>query len=98
MVDRHYMRPMREAVASLNDLVLEWSSLGQIREVDWGRMRSLDFQENLRARDRLAKELPGKSCLLCGEFKDHVSRSRSACPNILLKTAHMCSIRSFTAR
>lgn len=74
IVDRHFMRPMREAVASLNELVIEWNDVGQIREVDWGRMRSLDFQENLRARDRLAKELPSKACLLCGDFKDHVRR------------------------
>lgn len=63
---------MREALASLEALVLEWCKVETIPEVDWARMRSLDFQEALRSRNALVKGLENRACLLCSDFDDHV--------------------------
>ncbi|KAF9556418.1 antiviral helicase [Agrocybe pediades] len=71
IVDRHRISRMREAVTSLSVIVEEWSEVGSIPEVDWSRMRSLEFQEILRSRDSLAKNLEGSQCVQCPEFENH---------------------------
>lgn len=63
---------MTNAVASLNEVAKEWAEADQIPEVEWTRMRALDFQDALRRRNELAQKLTSKACLLCGSFKDHV--------------------------
>lgn len=73
IVDRHRISRMREAVRSLAAIVEEWSDTGSIPEVDWSRMRSLEFQEILRARDSLANKLGEYSCVHCPDFVNHVS-------------------------
>ena len=71
---------MNNAVSSLNDIAREWEKAGSIPEVDWNRVRALEFQEVLRKRNELAQGLKGKACLLCGNFKDHVcSINRAKC-------------------
>lgn len=64
---------MNEAVHSLRGILDQWCSLGNIPEVDWRKMRSLEFQETLRTRDTLVKQLDSAGCTLCGDFDDHVS-------------------------
>jgi antiviral helicase SKI2 len=76
IVDRHLINPMREVIKSLAEIVEEWISAGTIPEVEWIRMRSLDFQEVLRARNELARQLDKYTCTLCGDFEHHVSFSR----------------------
>lgn len=73
IVERHLIAPMRDAIKLLADLVAEWTSAGTIPEVDWARMRSLEFQEVLRARDELVERLKQRACILCGDFENHVS-------------------------
>lgn len=63
---------MREGISLLEAVIEEWSSATAIPEVDWARMRSLDFQELLRARNGLTRRLENRECLLCGNFDDHV--------------------------
>jgi antiviral helicase SKI2 len=70
---------MREALALLQGLVDEWSTSTAIPEVDWARMRALDFQDTLRSRNSLVKRLEGRACLLCSEFNDHVSAPGRTC-------------------
>lgn len=72
IVDRHIMSHMRSTLATLHGIVHDWLSAGSIPEVDWARMRSLDFQEILRSRDALVKRLRTRSCVLCGNFDEHV--------------------------
>jgi antiviral helicase SKI2 len=67
---------MREALALLQGLVNEWSATTALPEVDWARMRALDFQDALRSRNTLVQRLQGRACLLCSDFNDHVSRQR----------------------
>ncbi|KIM88714.1 hypothetical protein PILCRDRAFT_2912 [Piloderma croceum F 1598] len=71
IVERHLVNRMDEAVNSLAEIVKEWVSAGTVSEVEWIRMRSLDFQEALRARNELAKRLDQYSCTLCGDFEHH---------------------------
>ncbi|CAK5264477.1 unnamed protein product [Mycena citricolor] len=71
IVDRHLISRMREALALLSGLIDEWGSLTQIPEVDWARMRALEFQETLRSRNAIVEKLAGRSCLLCANFEDH---------------------------
>ncbi|KII94033.1 hypothetical protein PLICRDRAFT_171718 [Plicaturopsis crispa FD-325 SS-3] len=73
IVQQHRISYMREAIGSLNDLTKEWATSETIPEVDWSKMRSLDFQEILRTRNALAKRLEGHACTLCGDFDHHYS-------------------------
>lgn len=68
---------MREAVAQLAGLVREWVEAEQshVPEVDWGRMRQLEFQDVLRKRDTLVQTLPYNPCLQCEDFEVHVRSS-----------------------
>jgi len=67
---------MREAVASMDALVAEWSITGSIAEIEWNRIvRSLEFQEILSARDARARTVDQKACLTCPDFDEHVRRS-----------------------
>lgn len=67
---------MNEVVEHLNDVVTEWQKTRptQFPEVDWSKMRMLEFQESLRSRDALAARLEGKSCVFCEHFDEHVRR------------------------
>lgn len=76
---------MKQAVSHLDDVVREWISVDQIPEVEWSRMRALEFQEALRSRNELAKQLDGKRCLECTQFKDHVSLINLLCVKISSK-------------
>ncbi|KAG0707535.1 ATP-dependent RNA helicase [Suillus ampliporus] len=71
IVDHHRKSLMLEIINSLQILVQKWRSTGTIPEVNWDRIRTLDFQEALRRRNYLAKSRQGLSCTLCGEFDDH---------------------------
>ncbi|KAJ7204463.1 antiviral helicase [Mycena pura] len=73
IVDRHLISRMREALALLQGLVDEWSSSSTLPEVDWARMRALDFQDTLRSRNARVKRLEGRACLLCSDFDQHYS-------------------------
>ncbi|KAI5124130.1 hypothetical protein M0805_000941 [Coniferiporia weirii] len=71
IIDRHRISVMNAAVSVLNEVVKDWAAAGHIPEVEWNRMRALEFQEALGTRNELAKRLPSFACLLCGSFKDH---------------------------
>ena len=76
IVDHHRKSLMLEITNSLRFLVQKWRSGGSIPEVNWGRVRTLDFQDALRTRNDFASRREGLSCTLCGEFDDHVSPHR----------------------
>lgn len=65
---------MSDLIATLAGLVHEWSAVETIPEVDWARMRTLEFQEALRSRDALVERLVQKACVMCGDFDEHVSQ------------------------
>lgn len=66
---------MNDAANLLKGVLSEWCALGSIPEVDWRRIRLLDFQEALRTRNMLVTQLDGVACTLCEDFDHHVSVS-----------------------
>jgi antiviral helicase SKI2 len=63
---------MNDAIAQLGDLANEWTKNNHVPEVDWARVRSLEFQDLLNRKNTLAKRLEGSACVLCKEFDQHV--------------------------
>ncbi|PPR06143.1 hypothetical protein CVT26_005365 [Gymnopilus dilepis] len=71
IVDRHLISRMNDAVKQLQGVVEEWSATNHIPEADWNRMRALEFQETLRARDSLIRSLDSHHCMSCSNFGSH---------------------------
>lgn len=79
IIEKQRISFMNEAVSLLRGILDEWTRRearidenGEIPEVDWGRMKQLEFQEALRSREAIAKRLEGKGCVLCEQFGEHV--------------------------
>lgn len=66
------MSRMTAAITQLGDLVNEWVDNDHVPEVDWTRIRSIDFQELLNRRNIALKRLEGLGCVLCETFEPHV--------------------------
>ncbi|KAK2461501.1 hypothetical protein APHAL10511_005964 [Amanita phalloides] len=62
---------MTECIAILNGLVEEWKSRSSLLEIDWSRMRALDFQDVLQSRNDLAQRIMNRVCLQCPKFEAH---------------------------
>ena len=77
ILNRHIISRMKEGVAALQPHINEWIDTGAISEVDWSRVRVLEFQEILRSRNSSAKHLEDKECLKCPEIAKHVRVSSS---------------------
>lgn len=67
------MSQLESTVRLLSAILGHWLADQKIPEVDWNKVRSLEFQENLRARDELSKKLPEFTCTQCLDFEEHVS-------------------------
>ncbi|KAH9897909.1 antiviral helicase [Cubamyces lactineus] len=67
----HRISSMNAAIRLLRDVLGEWLQAGSIPEVDWGRLKSLEFQELLRARNELVPRLERCACTSCPNFDDH---------------------------
>lgn len=63
---------MREVISVLKCIAEEWCNIGTIPEIDWNRMRMMEFQEVLQFRNSLLTQQKNKGCLLCNDFEDHV--------------------------
>ena len=50
----------------------EITSLPELPEVEWTRLRALEFQEALRQRTSYTDRLVKLGCQLCDNFEDHV--------------------------
>lgn len=81
-MERNLIRPMRTTVELLEEVVRSWvrdseedSTGRKIPEVDWRKMKSLNFQEALQSRGALEERNRNRSCLLCPDFDLHVSLS-----------------------
>ena len=77
-MQHHLIRSMRAAVELLEEIVKSWmanserSSGKKVPEVDWRKMKALEFQETLRSREVLERTIRDRSCLLCPDFDTHV--------------------------
>jgi hypothetical protein len=50
----------------------ELTSLPELPEVEWTRLRALEFQEVLRQRTSYLERIAKLGCQLCENFEDHV--------------------------
>ncbi|KAH7915723.1 ATP-dependent RNA helicase [Hygrophoropsis aurantiaca] len=71
ILDDHRKSVILEVSNTLETLVQSWASAKIVPEADWGRMRTLEFQETLRARNELAQRCSSCSCGLCDNFREH---------------------------
>ncbi|OCH88756.1 antiviral helicase [Obba rivulosa] len=58
-------------VRLVSAILRHWLADQKIPEVDWNKVRSLEFQENVRAREELSKKLLGFACTQCSDFEEH---------------------------
>lgn len=63
---------MAEALEMLKGLIVEWKSQPRLPEIDWSRLRALEFQDTLQSRNDLAQRLNDRACLQCPNFTTHV--------------------------
>ncbi|KAG9011591.1 hypothetical protein FRB93_002652 [Tulasnella sp. JGI-2019a] len=70
-IERLKITPMQRTAVALQELAHEWVDVGEIEEVEWDKIRTLEFQDALRARDAYVKRSSGKACLLCEDFQAH---------------------------
>lgn len=75
---------MNEAIRQLSVVLEEWAPNSSIPEMDFTRIRTFEFQEDLLKRDLVSKGLQGRSCLLCENFHEHVSRTFIFTTHLLL--------------
>lgn len=71
IVQQRLISRMNAAIKVLQSFVDEWIIAKVIPENDWGRMRGFDFQELLRTRNILTKQLESRNCTQCDDFDDH---------------------------
>ncbi|CAD6937428.1 unnamed protein product, partial [Tilletia laevis] len=64
MIMAHRISAMQGAVNAMIPYLLEWSEQGIIPEVEWSKLRKLDFREALRARDGYVSKIAQQSHIL----------------------------------
>lgn len=74
----HRISHMQDAVKSLSIVLDQWLQSDTIPEIDWSRVRSLDFQETLGARNELVVKSAECQSVNCEDFEDHVSVRRNS--------------------
>jgi antiviral helicase SKI2 len=62
----------RQLESELQSIIKDWTSLGRVPEVDWSRIRLLEFQDLLRDKATLMDKVEPSICLTCPEFSKHV--------------------------
>ncbi|KAJ3575226.1 hypothetical protein NP233_g1245 [Leucocoprinus birnbaumii] len=72
IVEQHRISSMQGAIAALSQTSQEWMEKGNaIPEVDWSKIRSLDFQEALQRRNTIMERNSDRECLSCPNFIPH---------------------------
>ncbi|KAG8904178.1 hypothetical protein FRB99_002126 [Tulasnella sp. 403] len=62
---------MQAAAVRIQDVCRDWIRQGLIPELDWAKMKKLEFQECLRERNAMAQRLNGRVCTSCPNFESH---------------------------
>ncbi|KAK8853069.1 hypothetical protein IAR55_003770 [Kwoniella newhampshirensis] len=71
IVDKKAKESIEKTLHDLAVLHEELSTLSELPEVDWSRLRAIDFQESIRQRALLVDRLAKLGCQLCADFSDH---------------------------
>jgi len=73
IVERHRKSKMMDAIKSLSGILQDWLTFrSTIPEVDWSKIRLLDFQETLQQRNTIVKWNSNRECSQCPDFTPHV--------------------------
>ena len=75
VLDKSDPEAIDSTLSALQEIYDSLKSGDTIPEVEWTRMRQLDFQEALKARSSLAGRLKTMSCRLCADFAEHVGQT-----------------------
>ncbi|KAG8987538.1 hypothetical protein FRB90_003297 [Tulasnella sp. 427] len=70
-IQRHRITAMQNVAEDLQGLAHGWVSNGSIPEVDWSKIKTLEFQDTLKSRQSFLARLEGKTCLTCPDFDKH---------------------------
>jgi hypothetical protein len=76
IIDKQSPETCDKTTQDLAVLHEELSSLPDLPEVEWTRLRALEFQDLLRQRGVLRDRLVKMGCQLCPDFEDHVSGAK----------------------
>ena len=71
-IERHKILEMQNAAVALQTLVSEWADTSGVPEVEWDKIKVLEFQDILRSRESLLARLKGRTCTSCPNFSTHV--------------------------
>ncbi|KAI0652358.1 antiviral helicase [Trametes meyenii] len=71
IVEGHRKSHINAAISALQDVLGGWPKLESVPEVDWSRLRALEFQELLRARNELVPRMNSFACTACPNFEEH---------------------------
>ncbi|KAI0778677.1 antiviral helicase [Trametes elegans] len=71
LVDTPRISKMNNTIRMLQEVLGEWLQADSVPEVDWSKLRALEFQETLRARDALVPRLNQFACTSCPQFEEH---------------------------
>lgn len=72
IVERHRISTMLDGIKSLSGILQDWlTSQKDIPEVDWSKIRLLDFQETLQQRNMIVQRNSNRGCLQCSSFIPH---------------------------
>ncbi|WRT70395.1 uncharacterized protein IL334_007393 [Kwoniella shivajii] len=71
IVDKSSKEPRDKALHDLTILHEDLSTLPELPEVDWSRIRTVEFQEAIRQRAILHDRLVKLGCQLCEDFQEH---------------------------
>lgn len=74
MLERRLISALKRTCSLLEELYSEWEALPHPPEVEWPRMRSLEFQEALREHEMLVRSLDTFTCVDDPEFDAKVSQ------------------------
>jgi len=74
-----HVQDMRHCIALLGEVVQGWllnsntpaTQLLRIPEVEWARLRTMEFQQALKSRDELLTQLSASVCIGCPSFEEH---------------------------
>jgi antiviral helicase SKI2 len=72
IVDKKSKDVSEKTMTDLAAMHEELTSLPELPEVEWTRLRALEFQEVLRQRTSYLERIAKLGCQLCENFEDHV--------------------------
>jgi antiviral helicase SKI2 len=90
IIDKKAKEASEKTMHDLAVLHEDLASLPELPEVEWTRMRALDFQDLLKQRMILSDRIAKLGCQVCEDFDDHVSSLRGHLNNLANMVTIVC--------